>query len=53
VAAAALESLRWKWVLVSLVPIALTYYGRALRWAVFLKPLAPHPSVRNLLSPRR
>jgi hypothetical protein len=27
-----------------------TYPGRALRWAVFLKPLKPHPSLRNLLS---
>ena len=27
-----------------------TYAGRALRWAVFLKPLKPHPSFRNLLS---
>ncbi len=29
---------------------AATYYGRALRWAVFLKPLKAHPSIRNLLS---
>jgi uncharacterized protein (TIRG00374 family) len=27
-----------------------TYPGRALRWAVFLKPLKPHPSMRNLMS---
>jgi uncharacterized protein (TIRG00374 family) len=27
-----------------------SYYGRALRWAVFLKPLKAHPSIRNLLS---
>jgi glycosyltransferase 2 family protein len=26
-----------------------TYYGRALRWAVLLKPVAPHPSIRSLL----
>src|SRR5436190_13706177 len=42
--------LRWEWVLLSLIPIAGTYYGRALRWAVFLKPLRPKPSMRNLLS---
>ena len=42
--------LRWSWVLLSLVPIFGTYYGRALRWAVFLRPLKPHPSMRNLLS---
>jgi uncharacterized protein (TIRG00374 family) len=38
------------WVAVSLIPILGTYWGRALRWAVFLKPLKPHPSMRNLLS---
>jgi uncharacterized protein (TIRG00374 family) len=41
---------RWPWVALSLVPIFGTYWGRALRWAVFLKPLKPHPSMRNLLS---
>jgi uncharacterized protein (TIRG00374 family) len=35
---------------ISLIPIAGTYWGRALRWSVFLKPLKPHPSMRNLLS---
>jgi hypothetical protein len=25
-----------------------TYYGRALRWAVFMRPLKPHPSLWNL-----
>jgi hypothetical protein len=40
----------WQWVALSLIPIAGTYWGRALRWAVFLKPLKPHPSMRNLLS---
>ncbi len=40
----------WLWVAVSLIPILGTYWGRALRWAVFLKPLKPHPSMRNLLS---
>ncbi len=42
--------IRWYWVAISLVPIFGTYWGRALRWAVFLKPLKPHPSIRNLLS---
>jgi len=42
--------LHWSWIWVSILPIFGTYYGRALRWAVFLKPLKPHPSVRNLLS---
>ena len=42
--------MHWQWVALSLIPIAGTYWGRALRWAVFLKPLKPHPSMRNLLS---
>jgi uncharacterized protein (TIRG00374 family) len=41
---------RWSWVAASLVPIFGTYYGRALRWAVFLRPVRPHASIRNLLS---
>jgi hypothetical protein len=40
----------WLWVAISLIPILGTYWGRALRWAVFLKPLKAHPSMRNLLS---
>jgi len=42
--------LDWRWVLLSVAPIFGTYYGRALRWAVFLKPLKEHPSLKNLLS---
>ena len=49
-AAAALARLNWPWLLLSLALAAATYYGRALRWAVFLKPLKAHPSIRNLLS---
>ena len=45
-----LKGLEWNWLLAALVPIFGTYYGRALRWAVFLKPLKPHPSTWNLLS---
>ena len=33
-----------------MIAIGGTYWGRALRWAVFLKPLKPQPSMRNLLS---
>jgi uncharacterized membrane protein YbhN (UPF0104 family) len=47
--ATAAARLQWSWVLLSLVPIFGTYYGRALRWAVFLKPLKARPSMRNLL----
>jgi hypothetical protein len=49
-AAAAMARLRWPWLLLSLVMAAASYYGRALRWAVFLKPLKARPSIRNLLS---
>jgi hypothetical protein len=41
---------QWWWVAISLIPSFGTYWGRALRWAVFLKPLKPNPSMRNLLS---
>ncbi|MGD0049623.1 MAG: lysylphosphatidylglycerol synthase transmembrane domain-containing protein [Bryobacteraceae bacterium] len=49
-AAASVAGLDWMWIGLSLLPVAGTYYVRALRWAVFLKPLKPHPSIRNLLS---
>lgn len=42
--------LRWNWLALSLIPIFGTYYGRALRWAVFLKPLKAHPSMWRLTS---
>jgi glycosyltransferase 2 family protein len=47
-AARSLERIYWPWLLASLVPIALSYYGRALRWAVFLRPLRAAPSVAGL-----
>jgi uncharacterized protein (TIRG00374 family) len=47
---ASARQLQWQWILASLVLIGFTYVGRALRWAVFLRPLKPHPSIRNLLS---
>src|SRR5690242_466276 len=49
-AVGSLARLRWSWVWVSIVPIFGTYYGRALRWAVFLRPLRPKPSTGRLLS---
>ena len=47
-AAGGIERLHWEWLALSLVPIFGTYWGRALRWAVFLKPLKERPSMRNL-----
>ena len=49
-AATSVQHLDWGWLGLSLAFIGATYYGRALRWAVFLKPLKAHPSIRNLLS---
>jgi uncharacterized protein (TIRG00374 family) len=49
-AAAALAGLDWRWIGLALAPAAGSYYVRALRWAVFLKPLKPRPSIRNLFS---
>jgi uncharacterized membrane protein YbhN (UPF0104 family) len=48
-AMAAVTRLRWPWLLLALIPIFGTYYGRALRWEVFLKPQKAQPSMRNLL----
>jgi len=45
-----LAGIRGNWLLISLVPIFGTYAGRALRWAVFLKPIKAQPSLANLLS---
>ena len=36
------------WLALASVMAYATYYGRALRWAVFLRPLRPHPSLWNL-----
>ena len=49
-AAAALARIDWPWLLLSLLMAAASYYGRALRWAVFLRPLKARPSILNLLS---
>jgi uncharacterized protein (TIRG00374 family) len=48
--ATSVRHMAWGWLVLCLVPIAGTYYGRALRWAVFLRPLKAQPSMRNLMS---
>jgi hypothetical protein len=35
--------LRWRWIIASFFLGLGTYYGRALRWAVMLRPLKPEP----------
>jgi uncharacterized protein (TIRG00374 family) len=49
-AAGSFERLNWNWILLSVIPIFGTYFGRALRWAVFLKPQRPNASLAKLLS---
>lgn len=44
------HSLDWRWLALACVFAAATYYGRALRWAVLIRPVQPHPSMRNLFS---
>ncbi len=46
---ATLARLHWQWLALALVPAFTSYYGRALRWAVFLRPLKSKPSITNLL----
>jgi uncharacterized protein (TIRG00374 family) len=37
--------LDWRWIALSLVLSVATCYGRALRWAVMLRPLRPNPGI--------
>src|SRR5438105_15661812 len=50
VAVGSFARLHWWWIWISIIPIFGTYYGRAMRWAVFLKPVKLHPSIAGLLS---
>jgi len=43
-------TLRWDWLALGALLALATYYGRALRWAVLIRPVKPHPAMRNLLS---
>ena len=47
---ATMTRLDWPWLLASVGFALATYYGRALRWAVLLKPLRPHPNMWGLVS---
>lgn len=48
--ASTVASLDPQWLAASLFFSYSTYVVRALRWAVLIRPLRPHPSFRNLLS---
>lgn len=37
--------LNWGWLALAVLFSLATYYGRALRWAVMVAPLRPHPSI--------
>ena len=47
---ATLAQLDWTWLSAALALALSTYYGRALRWAVLLKPLQPRPNMWKLCS---
>jgi len=47
---ATLTQLDWAWLLAAVGFALSTYYVRALRWAVLLKPVQPHPNIKRLLS---
>ena len=47
--AGSLRNVDWNWLAGALVLILGTYVGRALRWEVMLRPLAPNPSFIRLL----
>jgi hypothetical protein len=46
--AATFYALDWTWLALACLLAYATYFGRALRWAVFLRPLRPHPGMWNL-----
>ncbi len=47
---ATLAQLDWAWLWAAIALSLTTYYGRALRWAVLLKPLQPRPNLWKLFS---
>jgi len=47
---ATLTRLDWPWLLAATGFALVTYYVRALRWAVLLKPVQPYPNIGRLIS---
>ena len=47
---ATLLGMRWRWLLAAGFVALLSYYGRALRWAVLIRHLSPHPNLWGLFS---
>jgi hypothetical protein len=46
--AAIFSQLNWFWVLLAALVNLVAYFGRAVRWAVMIRPLKPHPNYWNL-----
>jgi uncharacterized protein (TIRG00374 family) len=44
-----LVQINWGWLALAAIFAYATYFGRALRWAVFLRPVRPRPGIWNLL----
>jgi len=47
---ASFKDVEWTWLLLSLALLLLTYFIRALRWAVMLRPIREKPSLWNITS---
>ena len=48
--ATAFRNLNYAWIAASIVLAILTYVGRALRWAVLIKPIKPKPNLVSLFN---
>lgn len=48
--AATFTNVSWGWLILSVPVILLTYWGRALRWEVMVRPLRPNPSLWNIFT---
>lgn len=48
--AAALHQVNWMWLILSQLLVFATYFGRALRWEVMVRPLRPAASVWGILN---
>jgi hypothetical protein len=42
--------MNWFWILLTAALSLAAYFGRAVRWAVMIRPLKPHPSLWNLFA---
>src|SRR5262249_10240652 len=47
---ASLVSVDWSWMALGLSAVLATYVGRALRWEIMIRPVAPHAKLLRLLS---